>query len=87
MTDNQETQEVGGVAGQVLRSFVDRIHRIEEEQAALNEDKKEIYAEAKGRGFDAKIVRKIVALEKMEAEKRREEEELLDLYKSAIGLL
>ena len=78
--------DVGGVAGQRLKSFVERIERLEEEKAALMEDIKEVYAEAKGTGFDTKTMRKIVSLRKMDHEKRRESEELLDLYKSAIGM-
>ena len=81
-----EAKDVGGVAGERLRSFIERIERLEEEKAALMEDIKEVYAEAKGVGFDAKTMRKIVSLRKMDSEKRRESEELLDLYKSAIGM-
>lgn len=84
---NDEARDVGGVAGERLRSFIDRIERLEEEKAVLMEDIKEVYAEAKGVGFDAKTIRKIVSLRKMDHEKRRESEELLDLYKSAIGML
>lgn len=80
------TQDVGGVAGQRLRSFIERVERLEEEKTALMEDIKEIYAEAKGVGFDAKTMRKIVSLRKMDSEKRREADELLDLYRSAIGM-
>lgn len=79
--------DVGGVAGDRLKSYIERIERLEEEKAALAEDVKEVYAEAKAVGFDAKILRKVVSLRKMETEKRREEEELLDLYKSAIGMV
>ena len=93
--DDQETQgdaagdgtsDVGGVAGARLKAFVERIERLEEEKVALMEDIKEVYAELKGVGFDAKTVRKVVSLRKMDAEKRQEAEQLLDLYKSAIGL-
>lgn len=69
-----------------LTSFVERIERLEEEKAAISEDVKEVYGEAKGSGFDVKTIRKIVKLRKMDREKRREEEELLDLYKRAVGL-
>jgi len=82
-----EARDVGGVAGTRLRSFIDRIERLEEEKKALAEDIKEVYGEAKGVGFDVKTIRKIVSLRKMEPEKRNEEEELLDLYKTAIGML
>lgn len=81
-----ETKDVGGVAGQRLRSFIERVERLEEEKAALMEDLKEVYGEAKGVGFDVKTMRKIVSLRKMDSEKRRESDELLDLYKSAIGM-
>ena len=82
-----EAQDVGGVAGERLRSFIERIERLEEENAALMEDIKEVYSEAKGTGFDAKTIRKIISLRKMDHEKRRESEELLDLYKTAIGMI
>jgi uncharacterized protein (UPF0335 family) len=78
--------DTGGVSGQRLKAFIERIERLETEKAALGEDIKDIYAEAKGVGFDSKIMRKVIRLRKMDAEKRREEEELLELYKSAIGL-
>lgn len=82
-----DAREVGGVAGERLRSFIERIERLEEEKAHLAEDIKEVYAEAKGVGFDAKTMRKVVALRKLDTEKRRESEELLDLYKTAIGMV
>jgi len=68
-------------------SFIERIERLEEEKAALMEDLKEVYGEAKGVGFDVKVMRKLISLRKMDTEKRRETEELLDLYKSAIGMM
>ncbi len=81
-----EAADVGGVAGKRLVSFLERIERLEEEKKDLAEDVKEVYAEAKGVGFDVKIMRRIIKLKKMEPEKRREEDELLDLYMSAIGM-
>lgn len=83
---DDETADVGGVAGKRLKSFLDRVERLEEEKKGLADDIKDIYAEAKGVGFDVKTMRKILKLRKMETEKRREEEELLELYKAAIGL-
>ncbi len=80
------TQDNGSVSGQRLKAFIERIERLEEEKGALGDDIKDIYAECKGVGFDVKIVRKVIRLRKMDVEKRREEEELLELYKSAIGL-
>ena len=85
-TEEDKAQDVGGVAGQRLSSFIERIERLEEEKAALMEDIKEVYAEAKGVGFDVKTMRKIIALRKLDPEKRREEEELLILYQQAIGM-
>ena len=85
--DTEETpKDVGGITGQRLRAFIDRVERLEEEKAALAEDIKEVYGEAKAVGFDTKTMRKIIRLRKMDIEKRREEDELLELYKSAIGM-
>jgi uncharacterized protein (UPF0335 family) len=78
--------EVGGIAGDHLRSFIERIERLEEEKKALAEDIKEVYAEAKGTGFDVKIMRQLVRLRKMEDHDREEQEEILDLYKRALGM-
>ncbi len=85
-TQENETQDVGGIAGQRLNSFIERIERLEDEKSALMEDIKEVYAELKGGGFDVKVVRKIISLRKMDAEKRNELQELIELYKSAIGM-
>lgn len=68
-----------------LKSLIERIERLEEDKAAVATDLKEVYAEAKGEGFDTKIVRKVVRLRKQDAAKRQEEEALMDLYISAIG--
>ena len=79
-------QNVGGVAGDRLTQYLERIERLEEEKAGLAEDIRDVYAESKSAGFDTKIIRQIVKLRKMDRQKRIEQEELLDLYKSAIGL-
>jgi uncharacterized protein (UPF0335 family) len=79
--------DVGGVAGERLRSFIERIERLEEERSALGEDLREVYAEAKGTGFDPKIMRQIVRLRKMESNDRAEQEMLLDTYKLALGMI
>jgi uncharacterized protein (UPF0335 family) len=68
-----------------LRAFIERIERLEEEIRGINDDKKEIYAEAKGTGYDTKIIKRIVAIRRMDRDKRREEEEILELYLSALG--
>lgn len=76
----------GGVAAERLTSFVERVERPEEERGALTADIREVYAEAKGAGFDAKVMRQIVRLRKMDAAARQEQEALLDLYRKAVGL-
>lgn len=76
----------GGIAAERLRSFVERIERLEEERSALAADVREVYSEAKGAGFDVKILRQVVRLRKLDGADRREQEELLDLYKSALGM-
>lgn len=78
--------EVGGIAGDHLRSYIDRIERLEEEKAGLAADIREIYAEAKGNGFDAKTMRKIVSLRKLDLSERNEQDALLDLYRLALGM-
>lgn len=85
--DNGDAKDVGGIGGARLKAFIERIERLEEEKTALAEDLKEVYAEAKAVGFDTKTMRKVIRLRKMETDKRREEEELLELYKAAIGLV
>ena len=78
--------DVGGIGAEQLRSYVERIERLEEEKAALTADIREVYAEAKGNGFDATTMRQVVRLRKMDSADREEQEELLDLYKRALGL-
>lgn len=78
--------EVGGIAADHLRSFIERVERLEEEKQALQADIKDVYAEMKGVGFDVKIARQIVRLRKMETHDREEMEEILDLYKKAVGM-
>jgi uncharacterized protein (UPF0335 family) len=78
--------DVGGIARDRLRTIVERIERLEEEKTALSADIREVYSEAKGTGFDAKILRQIVRLRKLDGADRREQEELLDLYKLALEM-
>lgn len=78
--------DTGGIAAERLRSFIERIERLEEEKANIAADVKEVFAEAKSAGFDIKILRQLIRLRKMEKEDRQEQEELLDLYKRAIGM-
>ncbi len=78
--------DVGGVAGDRLKSFIERIERLEEERAGLSADIREVFAEAKGTGFDTKVMRQIIRLRKMDHQDRREQEDLLSLYMQAIGM-
>jgi uncharacterized protein (UPF0335 family) len=73
-----------GVAGDQLRTIVERIERVEEEIKELTEGKKEIYLEAKGNGFDVKILREVIRVRKQDQKERDEQESLLDLYLQAI---
>lgn len=75
------------VSAEQLRLFIERIERLEEDKKALADDIKDVYAEAKGTGFDAKTMRAIVRLRKMEKAARQEAEALLDTYKTALGLV
>ena len=75
------------VARDQLRTIVERIERLEEEKKAIADDIKDVYAEAKANGFDAKTLRKVVSLRKIEVAERQEQEAMLDLYLSALGML
>ncbi len=78
--------KVGGVANDALRAFIERIERLEEEKRALAGDIREVYSEAKGTGFEPKIMRKVVSLRRMNAADRDEEEALLEAYRAAVGV-
>lgn len=73
-----------GIAGDRIRSFIERVEHIEAELKELNEGKKEVFAEAMGEGFDVKILKEILKLRKQEQSEREEQESLLDLYLSAM---
>lgn len=77
----------GGIAADRLRSFIERIERLNEERAALGADIREVFSEAKGAGFDAATMRELIRLRKMDAADRAEREALLDTYKQALGML
>jgi uncharacterized protein (UPF0335 family) len=74
------------VDGGHLKAFIERIEKLEEEKRAIADDIKDVYGEAKGTGFDPKIMRKIVSLRRQDKGKREEEEEILGLYLSALGM-
>lgn len=78
--------EQGGVSSDNLKSFIDRIERLEEEKGKILQDIKEVYSEAKSWGFDTKTIRKVISLRAKSEREREEEETLLDLYKRAVGL-
>jgi uncharacterized protein (UPF0335 family) len=75
-----------GFAKDMLRSFIERIERLEEERAATSADIREVYSEAKGNGFDTKVMRQVVRLRKLDTAERQEQEAILDLYLSALGM-
>ncbi|WP_414476235.1 DUF2312 domain-containing protein [Microvirga sp. M2] len=74
------------VAADQLKAFIERIERLEEEKAGISGDIKDVYAEAKGNGFDTKVLRKIVGLRKKDHSERMEEEAVLELYMQALGM-
>ena len=69
-----------------LLAFIERVERLEEDKKQVSEDIKDVYAEAKGNGYDVKILRKIISIRKQDKDKRREEEEILQLYMAALGM-
>jgi uncharacterized protein (UPF0335 family) len=83
--DSSSIDTLNATAQGKLKSLVERIERLEEDKAAVASDLKEVYAEAKGEGFDTKILRKVIRLRKADTAKRQEEEALIELYVSAIG--
>jgi uncharacterized protein (UPF0335 family) len=76
--------DTAGIAGDRIRSFIERIEHIDEELKALNEGKKEVFAEAKGEGFDVKVLKEILRLRKQDKDERDEHQSLLDLYLAAM---
>jgi uncharacterized protein (UPF0335 family) len=77
----------GGVAGERLKSFIERIERLEEEKRALSADIKEVYSEAKGAGFDVKTIRELIKIRRMDEDDLDEREALLDTYMRALGMM
>jgi uncharacterized protein (UPF0335 family) len=75
-----------GIAADQLRSYIERIERLEEEKRGLSADIRDVYAEAKGNGFEPKVMRRVVALRRMESADRQELDALLDLYRNAVGI-
>lgn len=77
----------GGVTGEHLRQYVERIERLEEDKKVIADDIKEVFAEAKANGFDVKIMRKVISLRKLDAADREEQDALLELYQQALGMI
>ena len=85
-----KTEDEGVAAGfakEHLKSFIERLERMDEEIKALNDDKRDIYAEAKGCGFDVKAIREILKIRRLDADTRAEHEAIVDLYMQALGML
>ena len=78
--------EVGGVSTDRLKSFVDRIERLEEEKMALAADIREVYSEAKGAGFDVRVMRQLIRLRKLDKDDRTQMEEILSVYERALDM-
>lgn len=78
--------DVGGIAAEQLQSLIMRVERLEEDKANILGDIREVFAEAKNQGFDVKIMRQLIRLRKLEEHDYREQEEILDLYKRALGM-
>ena len=76
---------IGGTAAEQLKSFVSRIERLEDEKSGISQDIKDVYAEAKGTGFDTKVLRKLVSRRKRNQEELKEEEAILELYEGVFG--
>jgi len=88
MSDPKDPKDnsVGGIAAEQLRSFIERIERLDEERKAIAADIKEVYSEAKGNGFDTKIMKMIIKQRSMDPADREEQESLIEMYKAALGM-
>ena len=80
------TEKFNTISGEKLRSLISRIESLEDDKTNVLADIREVYAEAKGTGFDPKIIRKVVQLRKLDSQKLQEEENMLELYKSALNM-
>ena len=82
-----ETLRTGAPAPEMLRQYIERIERLEEEKAGLMADIRDVYAEAKGHGLDPKIMRQVIKLRGMDKDSLMEQDAVLELYRSALGIL
>ena len=87
MADDITSESANTVAAGQLRAFIERIERLEEEKQTIADDIKEVFAEAKGTGFDTKAMRTIIRLRKKDKAEREEEEAMVDLYMTALGMV
>lgn len=87
MDKGHNSRRVGGVSADQLRSIVERVERLEEEKAGIGADIRDVFAEAKGNGFDVKAIRTIIKMRKLDASEREEQENVLDTYMNALGML
>jgi uncharacterized protein (UPF0335 family) len=85
MTTMADAADMNPQTAQQLKSIIERIERLEEEKKTIADDIKEVYAEAKGNGFDIKVLRKVVSLRKQDTAERVEQETLIDIYLTAVG--
>lgn len=87
MTEDTEEKPSARFAAAQLKAFIERVERLDEEKKTLSEDIRDVYAEAKGSGFDVKAMRTLIRLRKMDSEERRESEQILETYMNALGML
>ena len=86
-TENEGTADSYRVTASELRAFVERLERLDAEKKDIAEQQKEVMAEAKSRGYDTKVIRKVIALRKRERDDIAQEEAVLDMYKEALGMV
>ncbi len=85
--EGHNSKRVGGIAADQLKAIIGRIEKLEEEKSSISADIKDVYAESKGNGFCPKTIKKIVAMRKLDASEREEQETILDTYLNALGML
>ncbi len=86
MSKNEKPAEVGGIDGENLQSYINRIERLEQDKAEISADIREVFAEAKGTGFDPKIMREVLKIRKMEQHELDEKESMVHIYRQALGM-
>lgn len=87
MSELGHNSTVHGIARDQLRAFVERLERVDEEIKCLNDDKRDIYGEAKSMGFDTKILKRVIAIRRQDPQQRMEEDLILDTYLHALGMI